>query len=184
MSMSRPLHIVYNTPTGSGKTFSTMLMWKRLLQVAVSARGERVPRFLARPPAGVDTRWPILVYSVPTKHVLFRIGTECKVFQAMSVTFVVYCLPVSLWVACSHLVGAQVLDCWHGGGEGRWQGLPHSSPVVHPEARRSAGQGCFGCGARLNFFAMLIRVGFILDAGARPCRDNAAYAVPHAPAWY
>jgi hypothetical protein len=53
-----PLRIVYSTPTGSGKTFSSMLLQKLLLK--------------SRRPM------PLLIYSVPTKEILKRVGSDCE----------------------------------------------------------------------------------------------------------
>lgn len=52
-----PARIIYSTPTGSGKTFSSLLIAKML------QRG--FPHTL-------------LIYSVPTKEVLKRVGTDCE----------------------------------------------------------------------------------------------------------
>ena len=56
--LPKPLHVILSTPTGSGKTFTAILVHLRLLKV-------KYP----------DT---ILVYSVPTKQVLKRVGQECE----------------------------------------------------------------------------------------------------------
>lgn len=52
------LRIIYSTPTGSGKTFSSMLLQKQLLK-------------RKRPT-------PLLIYSVPTKEILKRVGSDCE----------------------------------------------------------------------------------------------------------
>ena len=56
--LPKPLHVILSTPTGSGKTFTAILVHLRLLKV----------------------KYPdsILVYSVPTKQVLKRVGQECE----------------------------------------------------------------------------------------------------------
>lgn len=55
---AQPLRVILSTPTGSGKTFTALMMSLHLL----------VPKH-----PGV-----ILVYSVPTKQVLKRVGQECE----------------------------------------------------------------------------------------------------------
>jgi len=57
-----PLHVVLSTPTGSGKTFTALMVHLRLLK----------------------TKHPnvILLYSVPTKQVLKRVGQECEAHAA------------------------------------------------------------------------------------------------------
>ena len=57
-----PLHVVLSTPTGSGKTFTALMVHLRLFKVK-------------HPNA-------ILVYSVPTKQVLKRVGQECEAHAA------------------------------------------------------------------------------------------------------
>jgi hypothetical protein len=52
------LRIIYSTPTGSGKTFSSMLLQKQILK-------------RCRPT-------PLLIYSVPTKEILKRVGSDCE----------------------------------------------------------------------------------------------------------
>ena len=52
------LRVIYSTPTGSGKTFSSMLLQKQLLK-------RRRPT-------------PLLIYSVPTKEILKRVGSDCE----------------------------------------------------------------------------------------------------------
>lgn len=52
------LRIIYSTPTGSGKTFSSMLLQKQILK-------RRHPT-------------PLLIYSVPTKEILKRVGSDCE----------------------------------------------------------------------------------------------------------
>jgi len=56
--LPKPLHVILSTPTGSGKTFTAILVHLRLLK----------------------TKYPdaILLYSVPTKQVLKRVGQECE----------------------------------------------------------------------------------------------------------
>jgi len=56
--LPKPLHVILSTPTGSGKTFTAILVHLRLLKV----------------------KYPdaILLYSVPTKQVLKRVGQECE----------------------------------------------------------------------------------------------------------
>jgi hypothetical protein len=54
----RPARIIYSTPTGSGKTFSSLLISKLILQHRFSHT--------------------LLIYSVPTKEVLKRVGTDCE----------------------------------------------------------------------------------------------------------
>ena len=56
--LPKPLHVILSTPTGSGKTFTAILVHLRLLKI-------KYP----------DT---ILLYSVPTKQVLKRVGQECE----------------------------------------------------------------------------------------------------------
>ena len=58
-----PLRCILSTPTGSGKTFTALMMSLQLLQ-------------LKHPAA-------ILVYSVPTKQVLKRVGQECEAHAAV-----------------------------------------------------------------------------------------------------
>jgi len=60
--MPMPLHVILSTPTGSGKTFTALMVHLRLLK----------------------TKHPnvILVYSVPTKQVLKRVGQECEAHAA------------------------------------------------------------------------------------------------------
>eukprot|EP00740_Mantoniella_antarctica_P007980 CAMPEP_0181363940 /NCGR_PEP_ID=MMETSP1106-20121128/9065_1 /TAXON_ID=81844 /ORGANISM="Mantoniella antarctica, Strain SL-175" /LENGTH=1005 /DNA_ID=CAMNT_0023478509 /DNA_START=163 /DNA_END=3180 /DNA_ORIENTATION=+ len=57
-----PLHVILSTPTGSGKTFTALMVHLRLFKVK-------------HPNA-------ILVYSVPTKQVLKRVGQECEAHAA------------------------------------------------------------------------------------------------------
>ncbi|MDA9081399.1 DEAD/DEAH box helicase family protein, partial [Candidatus Dependentiae bacterium] len=57
-----PLHVILSTPTGSGKTFTALMVHLRLLKV-------KHPNV-------------ILVYSVPTKQVLKRVGQECEAHAA------------------------------------------------------------------------------------------------------
>lgn len=52
------LRVIYSTPTGSGKTFSSMLLQKQILK-------RRHPT-------------PLLIYSVPTKEILKRVGSDCE----------------------------------------------------------------------------------------------------------
>ena len=56
--LPKPLHVILSTPTGSGKTFTAILVHLRILKV----------------------KYPdaILLYSVPTKQVLKRVGQECE----------------------------------------------------------------------------------------------------------
>mmetsp|Transcript_27732 Transcript_27732/g.60749 ORF Transcript_27732/g.60749 Transcript_27732/m.60749 type:complete len:858 (+) Transcript_27732:614-3187(+) len=58
-----PLHLILSTPTGSGKTFTAVMMARQLLR-----------------PDGEYEGYPdaVLVYSVPTKQVLKRVGQECE----------------------------------------------------------------------------------------------------------
>jgi len=55
-----PLHIILNTPTGSGKTFTAIMLQLQLLANLDADPG------------------PIILYSVPTKQVLKRVGQECE----------------------------------------------------------------------------------------------------------
>lgn len=58
LAIPNDLRIIYSTPTGSGKTFSSMLLQKHILK-----------------------RWrptPLLIYSVPTKEILKRVGSDCE----------------------------------------------------------------------------------------------------------
>ncbi|GAX80426.1 hypothetical protein CEUSTIGMA_g7865.t1 [Chlamydomonas eustigma] len=70
----QPLHIILSTPTGSGKTFTAVMMHLHLL---------RVPPATAPVDAGYGGSTGkghpeiILVYAVPTKQVLLRVGREC-----------------------------------------------------------------------------------------------------------
>ena len=57
-----PLHVILSTPTGSGKTFTALMVHLRLLKV-------KHPNV-------------ILLYSVPTKQVLKRVGQECEAHAA------------------------------------------------------------------------------------------------------
>jgi hypothetical protein len=57
-----PLHVILSTPTGSGKTFTALMVHLRLLK-------EKHPNV-------------ILLYSVPTKQVLKRVGQECEAHAA------------------------------------------------------------------------------------------------------
>jgi hypothetical protein len=52
-----PARIIYSTPTGSGKTFSSLLIAKMLQR---------------------SFQHTLLIYSVPTKEVLKRVGTDCE----------------------------------------------------------------------------------------------------------
>ncbi|EFJ42340.1 hypothetical protein VOLCADRAFT_97614 [Volvox carteri f. nagariensis] len=87
---ARPLHVILSTPTGSGKTFTAVMLHLHVL------------RDMERPVAGATGRGgagkggaagavdavaaegrtghpqTILVYSVPTKQVLKRVGQECE----------------------------------------------------------------------------------------------------------
>eukprot|EP00200_Dunaliella_tertiolecta_P005867 CAMPEP_0202344926 /NCGR_PEP_ID=MMETSP1126-20121109/4390_1 /ASSEMBLY_ACC=CAM_ASM_000457 /TAXON_ID=3047 /ORGANISM="Dunaliella tertiolecta, Strain CCMP1320" /LENGTH=1494 /DNA_ID=CAMNT_0048936169 /DNA_START=95 /DNA_END=4579 /DNA_ORIENTATION=- len=54
----QPLHVILSTPTGSGKTFTAVMLHLHLLK-------QHYPD-------------QILVYSVPTKQVLKRVGQECE----------------------------------------------------------------------------------------------------------
>lgn len=58
MNTTTKLRIIYSTPTGSGKTFSSMLLQKLILK-------------RKRPT-------PLLIYSVPTKEILKRVGSDCE----------------------------------------------------------------------------------------------------------
>lgn len=58
LDSSQKLRIIYSTPTGSGKTFSSMLLQKQILK-------RRRPM-------------PLLIYSVPTKEILKRVGSDCE----------------------------------------------------------------------------------------------------------
>lgn len=57
-----PLHVILSTPTGSGKTFTALMVHLRLFKL-------KHPNI-------------ILVYSVPTKQVLKRVGQECEAHAA------------------------------------------------------------------------------------------------------
>ena len=61
-SLPLPLHVILSTPTGSGKTFTALMVHLRLLKV-------KHPNV-------------ILLYSVPTKQVLKRVGQECEAHAA------------------------------------------------------------------------------------------------------
>ncbi|GLI62681.1 hypothetical protein VaNZ11_005357, partial [Volvox africanus] len=90
----RPLHVILSTPTGSGKTFTAVMMHKHILldreRVYSTAAGRAAgpgSRGGAGSGGGADgcaaeerTGHPqtILVYSVPTKQVLKRVGQECE----------------------------------------------------------------------------------------------------------
>jgi len=54
----KPLHVILSTPTGSGKTFTAVLTYLRLIKQ--------------------KHKDVILLYSVPTKQVLKRVGQECE----------------------------------------------------------------------------------------------------------
>tara|TARA_B100001173_G_scaffold80170_1_gene68471 strand:- start:641 stop:3682 length:3042 start_codon:yes stop_codon:yes gene_type:complete len=56
--MPLPLHVILSTPTGSGKTFTAVLTYLRLIKQ--------------------KHKDVILLYSVPTKQVLKRVGQECE----------------------------------------------------------------------------------------------------------
>jgi hypothetical protein len=58
LAIPNDLRIIYSTPTGSGKTFSSMLLQKQILK-------RRRPT-------------PLLIYSVPTKEILKRVGSDCE----------------------------------------------------------------------------------------------------------
>jgi hypothetical protein len=58
LAVPNDLRIIYSTPTGSGKTFSSMLLQKQILK-------RRRPT-------------PLLIYSVPTKEILKRVGSDCE----------------------------------------------------------------------------------------------------------
>ncbi|KAF5831200.1 hypothetical protein DUNSADRAFT_13458 [Dunaliella salina] len=79
----QPLHVILSTPTGSGKTFTAVMLHLHLLK-------QHYPD-------------QILVYSVPTKQVLKRVGQECEAHG------VIY------WTAAKdgkeHQVGVGVLLC-------------------------------------------------------------------------
>ena len=64
----RPLHVIYSTPTGSGKTFSAVMLYRQLLEH--EGRGPSRAN-----PNGQPGR-KLMVYSCPTKNVLLRVGRE------------------------------------------------------------------------------------------------------------
>ncbi|KAG2492968.1 hypothetical protein HYH03_008875 [Edaphochlamys debaryana] len=59
----RPLHIILSTPTGSGKTFTAVMLHLQLLR-------QKHPE-------------AVLVYTVPTKQVLKRVGQECEAHRVV-----------------------------------------------------------------------------------------------------
>ncbi|GLC46094.1 hypothetical protein PLESTB_001033400 [Pleodorina starrii] len=84
----RPLHVILSTPTGSGKTFTAVMMHLHVLRDrereatrgSVGA-GRGAAGGASGGCAGEDRSGhpqTILVYSVPTKQVLKRVGQECE----------------------------------------------------------------------------------------------------------